>query len=91
MTHSKKYRSYYSLYLSRDDIFSVAICGRGGVGHSTTQFFTQKFYFSADIYDMVFRPLQSHRTASPMASLLSKAYSDSSTGDYSYGVTVSYV
>ena len=86
MIRSNKYRSYYSFSLKRGDHFCVAVDGRGGVGHRTTYFSSQKVYLSADSHDAGFGTYQSHCTASPMLSPLGRGYSYNATGGYSFGV-----
>ena len=62
MIHSNKFKSSYSLYLSREDLFSTCGGGIGDVGPSTTHLSSKEVDFDRDRHYGRFQPYLYHCT-----------------------------
>ena len=89
MSHSKKYRSYYSLSQIQYNYFSGAGDSRSS-GGAITNYLSQKDYFGRYRYDVGFRTSQNHCKESPVVTSFSKDSSVGVTDCFSFGVADAY-
>ena len=87
MRHSKQLKSYASLYLSREDLFSTAGGSRVDVSPSTTHLSSQKVGFGRYRHDEGFQSSHHHHTALTIPLLFTRYYQVGSSGGYLFSVS----